>query len=221
MPRGLGTQAQILCECPALSQVRLSNHIDFNRAARRLPAGPERTLAQAVVHLLHFHQPLEERGQLWTGLWTPTHRCLIQGALAGCTLRAGRKILRDISTRAATCVTHLWSLYHEALADYTTREEALQPPNDDEPPLATPMSPSTSTPTSPRLRGPLGTSTTRKRRFRGRPSQPLPGRGSMPSPPPNNATTSLDTHTFPPQDGHGTIFPRLSQTPVWARTTAN
>ena len=34
--RGLGTQAHILCECPALSQVRLSNHIDFNRAARRL-----------------------------------------------------------------------------------------------------------------------------------------------------------------------------------------
>ena len=66
--RGLGTQAHILCECPALSQVRLSNHMDFNRAARRLPTGLKRTLAQAVVHLLHFHQPLEERGQLWTGL---------------------------------------------------------------------------------------------------------------------------------------------------------
>ena len=38
--------------------------------------------------LLHFRQPLEERGQLWTGLWTPAQRHLIQGALAGYTLRA-------------------------------------------------------------------------------------------------------------------------------------
>ena len=59
--RGLGTQAHILCECPALSQVRLKNHIDFNRASRRIPPGPERALGQAVVHLLHFHQSLEER----------------------------------------------------------------------------------------------------------------------------------------------------------------
>ena len=48
-----------------------------SRRARSVPWG---------FHLLHFHQPLEERGQLWTGLWTPAHRHLIQGALAGCTL---------------------------------------------------------------------------------------------------------------------------------------
>ena len=158
------TLSHILCECPALSQVRLSNHIDFNRAARRLPAGPERTLAQAVVHLLHFHQPLEERGQLWTGLWTPTHRRLIQGALAGCTIRTGRRILMDISTRAAACVTHMWSLYQEALADYTTREETTQPPADAEHSMGTPPSPSPSTHSFPRLRGPFATSFAQRRR---------------------------------------------------------
>ena len=136
--RGLGTQAHILCECPVLAQVRLSNHIDFNRAVRRLPPGPERTLGQAIVHLLHFHQPLEERGQLWTGLWTAAHRHLIQGALAGCTLRAGRKILRDLSTRAAMCVTHRWTLYQEALADYANREAALTPSDVDVSPPVTP-----------------------------------------------------------------------------------
>ena len=154
--RGLGTQAHILCECPALAQIRLSNHIDFNKAVRRLPPGPERTLGQAIVHLLHFHQPLEERGQLWTGLWTAAHRHLIQGALAGCTLRAGRQILRDLSTRAATCVTHRWTLYQEALTDYAHRKAALTPPDVDVSPPVTPMSPSPSTLRSPRLRGPLG-----------------------------------------------------------------
>ena len=75
----------------------------------------------------HFHQPLEERGQLWTGLWTPAQRHLIQGALAGCSLRAGRRILVDISTRAATCVTHIWTLYQDALADYSNGEEDTRP----------------------------------------------------------------------------------------------
>ena len=173
--RGLGTQAHILCECPILSQVRLSNHIDFNRATRRLPAGPESILAQAVVHLLHFHQHLEERGHLWTGLWTTAHRRLLQGALAGCTLRAGRRILVDISTRAATCVTHLWSLYQEALADYSISEAALRPPEVDDPPAVTPKSPTPRTPPSPRLRGPLASSSVRTRRFRARPLRHHPG----------------------------------------------
>ena len=130
-----------------VTQVRLSNQLHFNRAVRRLPPGPERTVGQAIVHLLQFHQPLEERGRLWTGLRTPAQGHLIQGALAGCTLRAGRRILVDISTRAAICVTHLWSLYQEPLADHSTGEEVL------------PLPPSPSTPSSSRLRGPLVNST--------------------------------------------------------------
>ena len=57
--------AHILCDCPALSLVRLSNQIDFNRAVRCLPPSPERALGQAVV------PPLLPRGQLCMGLWTP------------------------------------------------------------------------------------------------------------------------------------------------------
>ena len=206
--RGLGTQAHIICECPALAQIRLSNHIDFNRVVRRLPPGPERTLGQAIVHLLHFHQPLEERGQLWTGLWTAAHRHLIQGALAGCTLRAGRKILRDLSTRAATCVTHRWTLYQEALADYTNREAAPSPTDVDDSPQMTPTSPSSRTLSPPQLRGPPGTPHTRRRRFRGHPSRPSTGRGTTPAPPPTHATATMTADTAHRPDGTTTPCPR-------------
>ena len=57
--------------------------------------------------------------------------------------------------RAATCVIHLWSLYQEALADYSLRELAPRPLDDDDPPAATPMSPSPRTPPSSAAQGPL------------------------------------------------------------------
>ena len=198
--RGLGTQAHIICECPALAQIRLSNHIDFNRAIRRLPPGPERTLGQAIVHLLHFHQPLEERGQLWTGLWTAAHRHLIQGALAGCTLRAGRKILRDLSTRATTCVTHRWTLYQEALTDYAHREVAHPPPDVDVSPSATPSPPSSILRSLGR-RSPHGTLPPRRRRFRGRHARPSTGQRPTTAPSPPHAPTTTAADTAHPPDG--------------------
>ena len=72
-------------------------------------------------------------------LRTPAQRHLLQGALTGCTVRDG------ISTRADACITHLWSLYHDALADYTTGEDAPGPHEGKDPsPLTlTPPSPST------------------------------------------------------------------------------
>ena len=62
--RGLSKQAH------SSASVRLSNHIDLNRVIHCLPPGPKRALGQAVVPFLNFHKPIEERGQLWTGLWT-------------------------------------------------------------------------------------------------------------------------------------------------------
>ena len=172
-----------------VTQVRLSNQLHFNRAVRRLPPGPERTVGQAMVHLLQFHQPLEERGRLWTGLRTPAQGHLIQGALAGCTLRAGRRILVDISTRAAICVTHLWSLYQEPLQHCGGG-----------PPTATLPKHTFVIPAS----GPPRQLHVRRRRFRARPSRHHSGPNApgttplLPTP-----TTPLGTGTPPVPDGTG------------------
>ena len=73
----MGTQGHILCEGTALAQVKLSNQIDLHRHSPRLPPGRERTLGAALVHPLHSHKMIDERGQLWMELWTPEQRHLI------------------------------------------------------------------------------------------------------------------------------------------------
>ena len=156
----------------------------------------------------------------WQTISIQAHWRLIQGALAGCTLRVGRRILVDISTRGATCVTHLWSLYQEALVDYTLREVATH--------RSLPCLPPPRTPPSPRRRGPLATSSVRRRRFRARPLRHHPGSRDSgttlqhPNPikplatgPPPRYRTGLG----PPAYNHHTS-PATSGTPAWGRTMA-
>ena len=149
----------------------------------------------------------------------------------GCTLRAGRRILVDISTRAATCVTHLWSLYQEALADYTPREATTQPPDDDDPPRSLPCPPphahlrhpgSAAPPPSPLS----AISSVRRRRFRARPLRHHPGprdsgptlhhpNPTKPLAPGSRYRTSLGPPAYNPH-----MPPATSGTPAWGRTTA-
>ena len=82
-----------------------------------------------LVHLLHSHHPIDERGQLWMELWTPEQHHLIAGQLVGSTLRAGS--LRP----------RLWTLYNQAFAKHSTGG-ADSPPS-------TPQTESDGTPPSP------------------------------------------------------------------------
>ena len=78
------SQTHVTCDCPSLNTTRASRLSDLERHGLRYPRGPMRTLATAYSHLLLHHLPLEERNQLWMGLWQPKHRSLLQTHLEAC-----------------------------------------------------------------------------------------------------------------------------------------
>ena len=67
----------------------------------RIPRGPRRTLARAFQRLLFYEPGITNRGQLWTGLWSPQHRTALGPALQLCSLKEGQRKLLDLATWAA------------------------------------------------------------------------------------------------------------------------
>ena len=98
-------------------------------------------------------------------------------------------------------MSHLWSLYQEALADYSIREEALRPPDDDDPHTVTPISPP---PAHLRHLGSGAPLSHPPHEDDG----PIPGLHAPPPLPSINATKPLATGTPPIPDGTGTPYPR-------------
>ena len=99
----LRMQAHILCDCLRLYLVRLSNQIAFNRFVLRLPPGTGTRLGHGDRSTIpHSSKNGDNSGQGKTAQRHP-----LQGAFAGCKLRACRRILMTISTRAAVCVANL------------------------------------------------------------------------------------------------------------------
>ena len=94
------SQTHIICECPRSSHERASLHHDLTLLTRRLPCGPCRTLGRAHQRLLFHESDIQDRGQLWTGLWTGAHRFLLEPQLRACTLRAGQRTLARLRASA-------------------------------------------------------------------------------------------------------------------------
>ena len=137
------SQSHILCDCPGLSHERAGLHLDFRILVGQLAGGPCRALGRAVTELLFHHPGIQERGQLWTGLWTPKQRDLLAPYLHRCTLRDGQRTLLTLSQRATDGVRHLWTCFTtlaEEVTDASTATLAfpLSPPS----PASPPRSPS-------------------------------------------------------------------------------
>ena len=81
------SQTHILCDCPGLTHDRAGLHLDFRILSGQLARGPCRAVGRAVTDLLFHHPHIQERGQLWTGLWTPDQRGLFAPHLRRCSLR--------------------------------------------------------------------------------------------------------------------------------------
>ena len=86
---GSCSQTHILCTSPGIAEERASLHHDLTLLAGR--TGPRRTLVRAYQRLL-FHEPgVANRGQLWTGLWSPQHRTALGPTLQLCSLKDGQR----------------------------------------------------------------------------------------------------------------------------------
>ena len=102
--------------CPGIAEERASLHHDLTLLAGRTPRGPRRTLVRAYQRLL-FHEPgIANRGQLWTGLWSPQHRTALGPALQLCSLKDGQRTLLMLATWATAGVQQLWRYFKEHLA---------------------------------------------------------------------------------------------------------
>ena len=106
-----------------------------------LSRGPCRELGRAVMELLFHHPGLQDRGQLWTGLWTPAHRALLAPHLNRCSLHDGQQNLFTLCSRAADGARQLWSHYYtdriKAAAAASTPPWPPPPPPPEPPPLPT------------------------------------------------------------------------------------
>ena len=188
----LCSQTHILCDCPGLSHDRAGLHLDLTVLIGQLPRGPCRSLGRAYQHLL-FHRPgIVDRGQLWTGLWSPDHRELLRPQLGNCSLREGQRTLSTLSAWATTGVTHLWRRFMELTLDTPGR------PLPDLPPGPSPASPGP-TPRSPltspdQQDPPLPASSTAAGLFHGTSPHARP----PPEPPPPPWRTSITKSPLPP-----------------------
>ena len=131
------SQSHILCDCPGLSHERAGLLLDFLILTGQLARGPCRALGRAVTELLFHHPGLQERGQLWTGLWTPQQRGLLAPYLHRCTLRDGQRTLLTLGQRATEGVRQLWTRFTTLVEEVTDAPPA---------PLAFPPSPSSPAP---------------------------------------------------------------------------
>jgi len=109
----LYSQTHVTWECTSPNSTRDSRSSDTQRHGLRYPSGPMRTLATAYSQLLQSHLPLEERNQLWMGLWQPQHRSLLQTHLEACSFHKSRLVLKGMGIYAAT----IWHLHQYLLKE--------------------------------------------------------------------------------------------------------
>ena len=99
----------IICHCSGLTHERAGLHLDFRILTSQLARGPCRALGRAVMKLLFRHPGIQERGHLWTGLWTPEQRGLPAPYLRRCLFRDGQRTLLILCTRATESAQQLWT----------------------------------------------------------------------------------------------------------------
>ena len=111
---------------PTASTNLAGRHHDLTLLAAGIPRGPRRNPARAFQRLL-FHEPdIANRGQLWTGLWSPWHRTALGPALQLCSLKDGQKTLLELATWATAGVQQLWLHFKE----YTAAQAPFPSPPD-------------------------------------------------------------------------------------------
>ena len=181
------SQSHIICDCPGLTHERAGLHLDYRILTGQLARGPCRALGRAVTELLFHHPGIQERGQLWTGLWTPEQRGLIAPALHRCTLREGQRTLLTLSQRATEGVRQLWTRFT------TLVEEVSAAPLPPLPPLPSPPTPA-SPARSPSRRAPSPDPGSRPLTVGRRAHHPRP----PPEPPPDTLGLWMST----PPAGH-------------------
>ena len=103
------SRTHIFCNCPGIAAERTGLNHHLGLLVDCIPTGPGRALGRAI-HNMHFQLPnVANRGQLWTGLWSPRHRAVLSPYLLLCTLKEEQKINLNISTWTTAGVAKLWT----------------------------------------------------------------------------------------------------------------
>ena len=111
------SQTHIFCNCPGIAAERTGLNHHLGLLVDCIPTGPGRALGRAI-HNMHFQLPnVANRGQLWTGLWSPRHRAILSPYLLLCTLKEEQKINLNISTWTTAGVPKLRQHYKDYVAD--------------------------------------------------------------------------------------------------------
>ena len=122
------TQAHVLCDCPSTSGARGAGILDLTVAISHLPVGPMLELGRHLQGLLLIPNQPSLMARRWSGQWDQVAICSLQPAIARCSRKQLKAVMRHIGRITCASTTACWK-------DFIIMARDLSPPLDGPPSL--------------------------------------------------------------------------------------
>ena len=120
------TQAHVLCDCPSTSGARGAGILDLTVAISHLPVGPMLELGRHLQGLLLIPNQPSLMARRWSGQWDQVAICSLQPAIARCSRKQLKAVMRHIGRITCASTTACWK-------DFIIMARDFSPPPDGTP----------------------------------------------------------------------------------------